>query len=41
MMSLVDEGTFGKVFTAKYRKNGEIIAIKKVLQDSRYKNREF
>jgi hypothetical protein len=41
MIDLVDEGTFGKVFRGRLIKNGEIIAIKRVLQDSRYKNREI
>ena len=39
IIELVGEGTFGKVFRGRVRKTGEIIAIKRVLQDSRYKNR--
>jgi len=39
MIEIVDEGTFGKVFRGRSRKNGDIMAIKKVLQDSRYRNR--
>lgn len=41
IIELVGEGTFGKVFRGRVRKTGEIIAIKRVLQDSRYKNREI
>jgi serine/threonine protein kinase len=34
-------GSFGVVYQAKCTETGEIVAIKKVLQDSRYKNREL
>ncbi|CAD5174309.1 shaggy-related protein kinase kappa isoform X1 [Musa acuminata AAA Group] len=38
---VVGTGSFGVVFQAKCRETGEIMAIKKVLQDKRYKNREL
>ncbi|KAK4769832.1 hypothetical protein SAY87_030364 [Trapa incisa] len=38
---LVGSGSFGIVFQAKCLETGETIAIKKVLQDRRYKNREL
>jgi glycogen synthase kinase 3 beta len=41
MMGQIGEGTFGIVYKGKLKRNGEIVAIKKVLQDSRYKNREI
>ncbi|XP_048549999.1 shaggy-related protein kinase kappa isoform X7 [Triticum urartu] len=34
-------GSFGLYFQAKCRETGEVVAIKKVLQDKRYKNREL
>jgi len=34
-------GSFGVVFLAKVVETGEMVAIKKVLQDKRYKNREL
>ncbi|KAM7275917.1 hypothetical protein ACFE04_017783 [Oxalis oulophora] len=37
----VGKGTFGIVFQAKCIETGETVAIKKVLQDRRYKNREL
>ncbi|KAE8785872.1 hypothetical protein D1007_40382 [Hordeum vulgare] len=36
---VVGTGSFGIVFQAKCLENGETVAIKKVLQDRRYKNR--
>lgn len=39
-LSLIGQGTFGKVFRAKIKRNGQIIAVKKVFQDPKYKNRE-
>lgn len=38
-LGLVGQGTFGKVFRAKLKKNGQTVAVKKVFQDPKYKNR--
>jgi serine/threonine protein kinase len=38
---VVDSGSFGIVFQATVVETGEVVAIKKVLQDRRYKNREL
>lgn len=39
LIEMVGQGTFGKVFKGKVRKTGEIVAVKKVFQDPKYKNR--
>ncbi|KAK3164186.1 hypothetical protein QOZ80_1AG0013890 [Eleusine coracana subsp. coracana] len=38
---IVGQGSFGVVFQARCLETGERVAIKKVLQDARYKNREL
>jgi len=38
---MVGHGSFGAVFLAKVVETGEVVAIKKVLQDRRFKNREL
>lgn len=38
---IIGNGTFGVVFQARIVETGEVVAIKKVLQDKRYKNREL
>lgn len=38
---MVGSGSFGVVFKAKVTETGETVAIKKVLQDKRFKNREL
>lgn len=38
---MIGNGSFGVVFLARIAETGECIAIKKVLQDRRYKNREL
>ncbi len=40
-LGLVGQGTFGKVFRAKLKRNQQIVAVKKVFQDPKYKNRQF
>ena len=37
----IGHGSFGAVFLAKLAETGEVVAIKKVLQDRRFKNREL
>jgi serine/threonine protein kinase len=39
LIEIVGQGTFGKVYKGRVRKTGEIVAIKKVFQDPKYKNR--
>lgn len=38
---MIGHGSFGAVFQAKVVETGEVVAIKKVLQDRRFKNREL
>jgi glycogen synthase kinase 3 beta len=38
---IVGNGSFGVVFQATIAETGEVVAIKKVFQDNRYKNREL
>lgn len=38
---IIGNGSFGVVFQATVVETGEIVAIKKVLQDKRFKNREL
>ena len=37
---MIGQGTFGQVFKGRIKQTGEIVAIKRVLQDKKYKNRE-
>ena len=37
---MIGHGSFGAVFLAKVNETDEVVAIKKVLQDKRFKNRE-
>lgn len=38
---IIGNGSFGVVFEANVLETGEVVAIKKVLQDKRFKNREL
>ena len=38
---MIGHGSFGAVFKAQVVETGETVAIKKVLQDKRFKNREL
>lgn len=39
--NVVGRGCFGIVFKAKITDSGEIVAIKKVIEEKKYKNREL
>ncbi len=39
LIEIIGQGTFGKVYKGKNRKTGELVAVKKVFQDPKYKNR--
>lgn len=41
IIGLIGQGTFGQVFKGRLKQTGEIVAIKRVLQDKKYKNREI
>lgn len=41
MEKIIGNGTFGVVYKAVVAETGETVAIKKVFQDKRYKNREL
>lgn len=41
MLQVIGNGSFGVVYQAKLCETGEMVAIKKVLQDKRFKNREL
>jgi len=38
---LIGNGSFGVVYQARIAETGEVIAVKKIFQDRRYKNREL
>jgi serine/threonine protein kinase len=38
---IIGNGSFGVVYKASVAETGEVVAIKKVFQDKRYKNREL
>ncbi|XP_013792669.1 glycogen synthase kinase-3 beta-like, partial [Limulus polyphemus] len=40
-MKVIGNGSFGVVYQARLVDTGEMVAIKKVLQDKRFKNREL
>ena len=41
ILQVIGNGSFGVVYQAKLCESGEMVAIKKVLQDKRFKNREL
>ena len=41
IIGLIGQGTFGQVFKGRLKQTGEIVAIKRVLQDKKYKNRQI
>ena len=38
---MIGNGTFGKVYKATVAETGEVVAVKKVFQDKKFKNREL
>ncbi|XP_069769017.1 glycogen synthase kinase-3 beta-like isoform X2 [Narcine bancroftii] len=40
-VKIIDNGSFGVVYQARLVDSGELIAIKKILQDKRFKNRKL
>lgn len=41
IIGVIGEGTFGRVFKGRMRDSGRAVAIKRVLQDRKYNNREL
>jgi glycogen synthase kinase 3 beta len=41
IIGIIGQGTFGQVFKGRLKQTGEIVAIKRVAQDKKYKNREI
>ena len=41
LLGVIGNGSFGVVYQARVQATGEVVAIKKVLQDKRFKNREL
>lgn len=39
IIGIIGQGTFGQVFKGRLKQTGQIVAIKRVLQDKKYKNR--
>ena len=41
LISMIGQGTFGKVFKGRLKRTGHLVAVKRVFQDPKYKNREI
>ena len=39
LINIIGQGTFGKVFKARIKRTGQLVAVKRVFQDPKYKNR--